>query len=173
MDDEHEDDDGIDAARSGGRNEDSGDETRGVQVTDSGEIGRGTPDSGMEQGRPDTPRVNGTGEGVQQVAFQWRSAPLPTVDEFAGYERIQPGAANRIITMARNRSTRKSKHKEKRTKSQPMTIRRRTSAWSSPRPRTRFSHTPDSEALSPAPHSDNRWQPPSARSSEPSRPDHR
>lgn len=117
MDDEHEDDDGIDAARSGGRNEDSGDETRGVQVTDSSEIGRGTPDSGMEQGRPDTPRVNGTGEGVQQVAFQWRSAPLPTVDEFAGYERIQPGAANRIITMARNRSTRKSKHKEKRTKS--------------------------------------------------------
>lgn len=100
MDDEHEDDDGIDAARSGGRNEDSGDETRGVQVTDPSEIGRGTPDSGMEQGRPDTPRVNGTGEGVQQVAFQWRSAPLPTVDEFAGYERIQPGAANRIITMA-------------------------------------------------------------------------
>lgn len=100
MDDEHEDDDGIDAARSGGRNEDSGDETRGVQVTDPSEIGRGTPDCGMEQGRPDTPRVNGTGEGVQQVAFQWRSAPLPTVDEFAGYERIQPGAANRIITMA-------------------------------------------------------------------------
>ena len=60
----------------------------------------GTPSGGMEQGRPDSSRVNGTGEGVQQVALQWRSAPLPTVDEFAGYERIQPGAADRIITMA-------------------------------------------------------------------------
>lgn len=100
MDDEHEDDDGIDAARSGCRNEDSGDGTRGIQVADSGEIGRGTPSGGMEQGRPDSSRVNGTGEGVQQVALQWRSAPLPTVDEFAGYERIQPGAADRIITMA-------------------------------------------------------------------------
>lgn len=100
MDDEHEDDDGIDAARSGCRNEDSGDGTRGIQVADSGEIGRGTPDGGVEQGQPDSSRVDGTGEGVQQVALQWRSAPLPTVDEFAGYERIQPGAANRIITMA-------------------------------------------------------------------------
>ena len=100
MDDEHEDDDGIDAARSGCRNEDSGDGTRGIQVADSGEIGHGTPDGGVEQGRPDSSRVDGTGEGVQQVALQWRSAPLPTVDEFAGYERIQPGAADRIITMA-------------------------------------------------------------------------
>lgn len=100
MDDEHEDDDGIDAARSGCRNEDSGDGTRGIQVADSGEISHGTPDGGVEQGRPDSSRVDGTGEGVQQVALQWRSAPLPTVDEFAGYERIQPGAADRIITMA-------------------------------------------------------------------------
>lgn len=100
MDDEHEDDDGIDAARSGCRNEDSGDGTCGIQVADSGEIGHGTPDGGVEQGRPDSSRVDGTGEGVQQVALQWRSAPLPTVDEFAGYERIQPGAADRIITMA-------------------------------------------------------------------------
>ena len=88
MDDEHEDDDGIDAARSGCRNEDSGDGTRGIQVADSGEIGHGTPDGGVEQGRSDSSRVDGTGEGVQQVALQWRSAPLPTVDEFAGYERI-------------------------------------------------------------------------------------
>lgn len=100
MDDEHEDDDGIDAARSGCRNEDSGDGTCGIQVADSGEIGHGTPDGGVEQGRPDSSRVDGTGEGFQQVALQWRSAPLPTVDEFAGYERIQPGAADRIITMA-------------------------------------------------------------------------
>ena len=100
MDDEHEDDDGIDAARSGCRNEDSGDGTRGIQVADSGEIGHGTPDGGVEQGRSDSSRVDGTGEGVQQVALQWRSAPLRTVDEFAGYERIQPGAADRIITMA-------------------------------------------------------------------------
>ena len=34
VDDEHEDDDGIDAARSGCRNEDSGDGTRGIQVAD-------------------------------------------------------------------------------------------------------------------------------------------
>ena len=100
MDDEHEDVDGIDAARSGGRNKDSGDETRGVQVADSGEVGLGTPDGSVEQGRSDAPGVDETGEGVRQVAVQWRSAPLPTVDEFAGYERIQPGAADRIITMA-------------------------------------------------------------------------
>lgn len=84
MNNEHEDNDGIDDARRSGRNKDSGDKARGVQVANPSEIGLGTPDCGMEQGRADAPQVDGTGEGAQQVAFQWRSAPLPTVDEFAG-----------------------------------------------------------------------------------------
>ncbi len=100
MDNEHEDNDGTDDARRSGRDKDSGDKARGVQVANPSEIGLGTPDCGMEQGRADAPQVDGTGEGAQQVAFQWRSAPLPTVDEFAGYEQIQPGAADRIIAMA-------------------------------------------------------------------------
>ena len=171
MDDEHEDDDGIDAARSGCRNEDSGDGTRGIQVADSGEIGHGTPDGGVEQGRSDSSRVDGTGEGVQQVALQWRSAPLPTVDEFAGYERIQPGAADRIITMAEKSLDAEIEAQRTSNEVAAKDHKAQNICMISPLLPIRSSRSSDSEARLSAPRSDNRWRPLSARSSEPSRSD--
>lgn len=45
----------------------------------------------------------GDGQGIldQSASITYsRSAPLPTVDEFGGYERVLPGSADRIVTMA-------------------------------------------------------------------------
>lgn len=39
-------------------------------------------------------------EAQQTVIRQVRSGPLPSPDELSGFERVAPGAAERIITMA-------------------------------------------------------------------------
>ena len=38
--------------------------------------------------------------GVSHTQTMIRSAPLPTVEEFAGYEAVQKGSADRILSMA-------------------------------------------------------------------------
>lgn len=69
---------------------------------------QGQPNSGMESSGQRPEILNGLPEGADQgnpaltlehYSYS-RSGPLPDVAEFAGYEQVLPGAADRIMAMA-------------------------------------------------------------------------
>lgn len=64
--------------------------------------GSGTPIKSMDDGEQQPEEGNeqqGTIGPSTSITYS-RSAPLPTVTEYEGYERVLPGSANRIMTMA-------------------------------------------------------------------------
>lgn len=89
-----------DDPRAQNRNDDRSDGTdRQDETPGAGELSR-TADAGVEHGRQRDETGDETGTGVAAAITYSRSAPLPTVEEYAGYERVLPGAADRILTMA-------------------------------------------------------------------------
>lgn len=84
------------------------DEPRREDIFDAEDGAGHAGSSGMERHWEGNPESHEPGPEVVDTEYQSqgahylveRSGPLPTVDEFGGYERILPGAADRILRMA-------------------------------------------------------------------------
>ena len=68
------------------------------------EVGNGdsstAPDESLGNGGRQPAQSDGQGIDLNAIAIAARSGPLPSVEEYAGYERVLPGAADRILAMA-------------------------------------------------------------------------
>lgn len=58
--------------------------------------------------------MNKAGIRVEAVSTTYRSGPLPTVEEFGGYEAVLPGAAERIMLRAEKMADLAAKQQEHR-----------------------------------------------------------
>lgn len=82
------------------RHADSRDAQGGAEIVRAGD-GGGAPIESLDDGgrQPE----EGDGRGIinagASITYS-RSAPLPTVAEYEGYERVLPGSADHIVTMA-------------------------------------------------------------------------
>lgn len=77
----------------------SSDSQGGAEVVHAGDSST-APDESLGNGGRQPAQSDGQGIDLNAIAIAARSGPLPSVEEYAGYERVLPGAADRILAMA-------------------------------------------------------------------------